>query len=409
MHPSHSSAIHDIAIAGGGMVGLALAIALARENMRVLVIERHPAGTQTLPEFDGRVCALALSSKRLLERLGAWAYLAPHAQPIADIRVVDGDSPFFLDFHYRDAAEEPFGWIAENRYTRLALAQAASGIPGLTWKEGVEITSFHTDGQGVGITLSDGTVERARLLAAADGKRSRLRELAGIGVHRHDYRQTAIVCTIEHEHAHHGLALERFLPDGPFAVLPMTENRSSLVWVEPEARAPAFTRLSGDELNREIRARTGNYLGATRALGRLFTYPLSLSLAKSYTAPRFALVGDAAHGIHPLAGQGVNLGFRDVAALHEAITARFRLGLDIGDSATLSRYARRRHLDNLSMIAATHGLNGLFLQNAAPVKLARRLGLWGVGHLPPLKKRFMRHAMGIDGDVPPLMRPLPAA
>lgn len=390
---------YDVIIAGGGMVGLTQTIALAREGLRVAVLERTPLPAQLEPAFDGRVSAVALASQRLLSAVGAWEGMEPHAQPILDIRVSDGDSPFFLHYDHHEVGSEPFGWIVENRHIRHALIEAARALPTL---EVIIDEVRHIEAQGSTVTVNGALA--ASLLIGADGKQSRVRELAGISCLEASYKQSAIVCTIAHAQPHGGLAQERFLPAGPFAVLPMTGNRSSLVWTEKTENIPLFLRLPEEEFVQEIRERVGDYLGEIRTEGPRFSYPLSLAHAQSYTAPRLALIGDAAHGIHPIAGQGVNLGWRDVAALAELITERAKLGLDIGAEDVLAAYARRRRFDNCSMLAVTDGLNRLFSNNLWPLKLARGLGLWGVSHLPPLKRFFMRDAMGLAGDVPKLMR-----
>lgn len=390
-------------------MGLSLAIALARAQMRVVVIEKTAMPAQLEPAFDGRVSAIAYGSRCMLEAIGVWPHMAQEAEPIQDIRVSDGDTPFFLHFDHHEVAEHPFGYIIENRHTRHALHQAASALPTLRIIDNAAILDVNRDDVGVTIRLDRGEVMRCALIVGADGRQSMLRTHAGIGVTRWSYRQTAIVCTIAHEAPHLGLAQERFLPAGPFAVLPMTSladgtHRSSLVWVEPEERVELYLELPDDELAQEISERVGGYLGGIRVIGRRFAYPLSLVHAKSYVAHRLALVGDAAHGIHPIAGQGVNLGFRDVAVLAELLTERFALGLDIGDAAILAHYERWRRFDNMAMLAATDGLNRLFLTRFAPVQWARGMGLLAVGKLPRLKRFFMHDAMGLAGDLPKMIK-----
>ncbi|MBV8939099.1 MAG: UbiH/UbiF/VisC/COQ6 family ubiquinone biosynthesis hydroxylase [Alphaproteobacteria bacterium] len=394
----------NIIIAGGGMVGLSLGIGLARAGVSVMLLERTPMAAQLDAAFDGRVSAIARGSSRLLARLGVWENLLPYAQPIWDIRVSDGHSPLFLHYDHREVDSEPFGWIVENRHIRWALAQAAEALPNLAVAAPEELTHLTADEGGVTVQCKNRGALRAQLLAAADGKQSRARELADIPVLETDYGQTAIVCTIAHEKPHGGLAQERFLPAGPFAVLPMTGNRSSLVWTEARRDAPVFLQLPNQECAHEIRERVGDYLGAITLEGPRFSYPLSAMHARRYIAPRLCLVGDAAHAIHPIAGQGVNLGFRDVAVLVELIAERFALGLDIGSQEVLSHYQRWRRFDNLTMLTVTDGLNRLFSNQLAPVQLARGAGLWAVSHMPALKRFFMRHAMGLTGDVPKLMR-----
>lgn len=400
----------DIIIAGAGMVGVTLALGLARRGLAIAVIDREPLSTRLDPTFDGRTTAVSFGAHRLLKRLDAWEGIAPYAEPILDIRVSDANSPFFLDYHYREVGTHPFGWIVENRCIRKALADAAAEYDNIIPITPAEPFALHRTDHAAEITLMDGRVLRAGLVVGADGRRSRIRDMAGIGTFSADYKQTAIVCTIAHEQPHHGLAQERFLPAGPFAVLPMQEDkntkfwRSSLVWTERSADAPLLMRLPEAEFIQEIRERTGDYLGEIRTTGPRFSYPLQVMHAKRYASPRVALAGDAAHGIHPIAGQGVNLGWRDVAVLTELVGEHARLGLDIGDMAMLRHYERWRRADNLTMLAVTDGLNRLFSNHLPPLKLARGLGLWAVGQLPPLKKLFMRDAMGLTGDLPALMQ-----
>lgn len=390
----------DVVISGGGMVGMSLAIGLAQQGMQVVVLERVALSSHREPAFDGRVSAIALGSQHILEDIGAWPYIAPHAQPISDIRVSDRQSPFFLHYDHKEVGDEPFGSIAENRHIRIGLHRRAQELESLHIIEGAELASMQPEGASIHIKLSDDRAITASLLLAADGKSSSARTLMGISATTRDYRQTAIVCTIGHSEPHHGLAQERFLPAGPFAVLPMQDNRSSLVWVEPQDRVQAYLDLPEPELLQEITERVGDYLGELRLVGPRFTYPLTLMHAHSYVAPRAALVGDAAHGIHPIAGQGVNLGFRDVAVLCQLLGDRFRLGLDIGSADVLEHYQRWRRFDNVTMLAVTDGLTHLFGTELLPVRLARGLGLWGVSKCPPLKRIFMKHAMGLLGDVP---------
>lgn len=391
----------DIIITGGGMVGMSMAIAAARLGRTVTVLERTAMPAQLDPGFDGRVSALALGSVHMLSAIGAWEGMRAQAEPILDIRVSDGDTPFFVHYDHRDIGDEPFGYIVENRYIRHALHEAAAKLPTLSIIEKAQITGFTANEKEARVTLADGREFTAALAMAADGKQSTLREMAGIKVTTRDYRQTAIVCTIAHEKPHQGLAQERFLPVGPFAVLPMTGQRSSLVWVEPKERAKLYLDLPKEECEQEITERVGDYLGKITLAGERFAYPLWASHAKDYIGTRLALIGDAAHGIHPIAGQGVNLGFRDVAVLEELIRKE---ASDIGGAALLAHYQRWRRFDNVSMLAVTDGLNQLFCSSLFPVKTARRLGMWGVNRLPPLKRFFMKHAMGLVGDVPESMK-----
>lgn len=396
---------YDVIIAGGGMVGMAASIAFATAGIRCAVVERVPHPNQLESKFDGRTSAIALGTKRLLERIGAWEHMAPHAEPINDIRVIDGDSPLFLHYDHHEVGNEPFGWIVENRVIREALfARGDALAEHIALFAPNSVTAADIQPGHAAVTLDDGRILQAPLLVVADGKFSTTRDMLGIKTTTIPYEQTALVCTIAHSEPHHGLALERFLPIGPFAVLPMQQNRSSLVWTESAERAKGLLQLPDDEFVEEIQRRVGGYLGDISLAGPRFSYPLTLVHAETYTAHRTALIGDAAHAIHPIAGQGVNLGFRDVAALAEVITDAKRLGLDIGFGTVLAGYARWRAFDATTMVAVTDTLTRLFSNDILPLKTARRFGLGAVGKIPPLKRFFMRHAMGLEGDLPRLMR-----
>lgn len=385
----------DAVIVGAGLVGMSMALSLAKTGLKIAVIERTKISSQLDAEFDGRVSAIALGSQYILDDIGAWEFMQPYAEPILDIRVSDGATPFFLHYDHKEVGKNPFGYIIENRYTRYALHQAAALLPNITLIENFKIKTLFQNQYNASITRDNGESITASLIIAADGKNSQIRELAGIKATHWDYKQTAIVCTIEHSLAHNGLAQERFLPIGPFAVLPMTGNRSSLVWVEPNDRVKIYMDLPEDEFVQEITERIGGYLGDIRTSGKRFSYPLSMLHAKKYSAQRIAFIGDAAHSIHPIAGQGVNLGFRDVATLGELIRKQYKCGLDIGAENILSDYEKLRAVDNLSMIAITDLLNRLFSNNILPIRTARDIGLWTVGKLPVVKRIFMHHAMGI--------------
>jgi 2-octaprenyl-6-methoxyphenol hydroxylase len=398
----------DIIIGGGGMVGLTLALALARAGLDVVVADPVPQAAATDAKFDGRVSALAFASVRMFEALGIWDHLAKDAQPIADILVTDAApdkpaSPFSLHFDSREQGS-PLGHIAENRHIRSALFAVAATAPNLTLIAPAALTALEADTHGIEATLSNGERVRARLAVAADGRESAMRERMGIGVVGWSYAQWGIVATVEHEKPHNGVAYEHFLPSGPFAILPMTGNRSSLVWTERDTIAPAMMKLPDDAFHAEIARRFGDHLGATKAAGPRWSYPLKFHLARAYVKPRFALAGDAAHGIHPLAGQGLNLGLKDAAALADVVLDAARLGLDIGALHILQRYERWRRFDSFALAAATDGLNRLFSNDFAPLRVVRDLGMGLVDAVGPARRFFMRHAGGDIGKLPRLMK-----
>lgn len=399
----------DVLIVGGGMVGMTLACALAGAGVAVAVIDRGRPEAQAAPEYDGRASAIAHASAQALKGIGIWPLLEPHASPIADIRVADGHpmrgvSPLFLHYDHRDVGAAPFGYIVENRHIRSALSVFAAGLPRLTLLAPAEVTGLSRDSHRAEVRLADGGTVGAGLVVAADGRFSRVRKQAGIAATDLRYRQTSIVCTVRHERAHNGVAVELFLPGGPFAMLPMTEDRCNVVWTERADLAPAYLALGDDAFLDELRRRFGDWLGAIELAGPRFSYPLGVLHAERYTDLRLALVGDAAHAIHPIAGQGLNLGLRDVAALAELIVDSHRLGLDPAGPQVLERYARWRRFDTMLLTAVTDGLNRLFSNDIGALRLARDLGLAGVNRLPPLKRFLMRHAMGTVGDLPRLVR-----
>ena len=394
----------DLIIIGGGMVGLSLAIAVAQSGVNVTVVEKDDLDLQLKPEFDGRVSAISLGSERVLNAIGVWQYMLPKAEAILDIRVADDYSTSHVHYNYHDTGSEPMGHMVENRHTRIALLKRVAELPNINLITKTEVSNFERDANNATVTLSNGSIWQAPLLVAADGRRSKMRDLVGIKTIERGYKQHAIVCTIEHELPHQGLALQRFLPAGPFAALPMQNNRSAIVWSEDERLAPEVIKLPDVEFAAEIKVRLGDYLGDFKVIGKRFSYPLNLVLAKKYIDNRFALVGDSAHGIHPIAGQGVNVGFRDVAVLAELIVEAMRLGQDIGGTKMLEHYQRWRRFDAMSMGAIMDGLTRLFSNDIKPIRLARDLGLDLVNKTPPLKRLFMRHAMGLMGDLPKMMR-----
>ena len=394
----------DVVIAGGGLVGLTLGVALAGAGIETAVVDGAPPAAMKGAAFDGRVSSIALGSRRVLDGIGVWPALADDAQPILEIRVSDGDAPLFLHYDHETVGSDPLGYIVENRSIRAALLERAEALTALRHLAPASVEALEPAGSGVEARLADGRCVRARLAVAADGANSGLRAAAGIETVRWSYEQTGIVCTVLHERPHRGIAHERFLPAGPFAILPMTGDRSSLVWTERAALAPSLMEASSEVFARELGARFGDFLGALEPTGPRWSYPLRLTHATRYVAPRLALAGDAAHAIHPLAGQGFNLGIRDAAVLAELVVDRARLGLDIGGDDVLTRYQRRRRFDSVVLMGVTDGFNRLFSNDNQGLRLVRAMGLAAVNEMPPVKRFFMRHAMGLAGDLPRLAR-----
>ncbi len=399
----------ECAIVGGGMVGGTLAVALASAGISTCLIDRAAPIALADEAFDGRASAIAHASERMLVALGLWARMTPYAEPILDIRVSDGPSLLFLHYDHRDIGEAPLGYIVENRAIRRALALRYAALDALRVVAPAEVRAVTAEQGGATIALGDGRALRADLVIAADGADSPLRRAMAIRATEWKYWQTGIVCTMGHEKPHRGVAHERFLPAGPFAVLPMSDDpvegyRSSIVWTERSERVPMFLKLSDADFSLELERRFGAWLGDVRILGKRWSYPLRLLHAENYIKPRFALIGDAAHTIHPIAGQGLNLGLRDVAALGEVLADAKRLGLDLGSTAVLERYQRWRRFDNMALAAVTDALNRLYSNDSAALALVRDLGMAAVNRMPPLKRFFMRHAMGTAGDLPRLLK-----
>lgn len=395
----------ELLIAGGGLIGLLLAVACAGAGLTVAVVDRQDPAASLDEGFDGRTSAIAYGSHKALEGIGVWPGVAASAEPILEIRIADDGSPLFLHYDHRELGTgTPLGYIVENRVLRRALIDRVRSTPNLVFLAPLAVASVSASLLAATASLSDGREIRARLAAAADGQRSPLRQAAGIRTFEWQYQQRAIVTTVCHQRPHHGIAVEHFLPAGPFAILPMTGNRSSIVWTERAELVPRLLGLSDAAFAQELADRFGDFLGTIEPIGPRWAYPLSLLLAERYAAPRLALVGEAAHMIHPIAGQGLNLGIRDVAVLAELVIDARRLGLDIGDEALLMQYQRWRRFDSLALAAVTDSLNRLFSNSFAPLRLARDIGLAAVHRLPPLKRLLMRDAMGLVGDLPRLVR-----
>lgn len=403
--PAPRAIITDVLIVGGGFVGGTLALALAKAGLAVALVEAADPAVRPAVDADGRATAIALTSRRLLTALGVWDRLAADAGPMRDIRVTDGPSRLFLHYHYRDVGNEPFGHMVENRLLRPAIIDKARTAAGVTFIAPARIADLEFGRARIEARLEDGRRIRASLVVAADGRFSQVREMAGIAVTGWSYRQTGIVCAVSHERHHGWVAHEHFLPAGPFAILPlMPGTRSSIVWTERAELAPVLMAMDEAEFLAELKRRFGDFLGALRLEGKPIAYPLGLQYAHRIIGRRLALVGDAAHVMHPIAGQGLNMGFRDVAALAQALEDGLSQGHDLGSDRILRRYARWRRFDNTVMLTLTDGLNRLFSNDIPPLRLARDLGLAGVQQIGPLKRFFMRHAMGLEGSLPRLMQ-----
>jgi 2-octaprenyl-6-methoxyphenol hydroxylase len=394
----------DVLIGGAGFAGLALAIALKQAlgpAYRVAVAD--PALGNTVN--DPRATAIVAAARRLFETVGAWQAVTEEVQPILDMRITDshlGDAvrPVFLTFDGDVEPGEPFAHMVENRPLLVALIERAK-------REGVALVPQAVIGQAntpshIEAQLADGNTIAARLLVAADGARSGIRQRAGIATHGWDYGQSGIVTTVAHERDHNGRAEEHFLPAGPFAILPLKGRRSSIVWTEAGAEAERIVALPDAEFHAELERRFGLHLGEIEAVGPRLTFPLGLAVARTFVAERIALVGDAAHVIHPIAGQGLNMGLKDVAALAEVIVDAARLGID--PATVLERYQRWRRFDTMAMGVATDGLNRLFSNHSDALRAVRDLGLGVVDRLPVLKRLFIREAAGLVGDVPKLLK-----
>ena len=400
--PAEIAAV-DVAVVGAGPVGGALACRLATVGVRVAIVDRAALPPMEHPDFDGRAYAIAAGGRTLLEEAGLWERLPYPAGPIRDIRVSDGRvgrpaSPLHLHFGAWEAGEEAFGWMVEARSLRMALNARMHDLPNLSVFAPAEAHVTRT-AEGAELAIAGGPTISCRLVVAAEGRRSPLREAARIPVTRLDYGQTGIVFAIAHDRPHNGIALEHFLPGGPFALLPMAgndaePNLSAIVWTERAKLAAYLLELPPERFAREAARRLGDHLGEVRLVGRRWSYPLTAMHAHRYTDTRLALVGDAAHGVHPIAGQGLNLGFLDVADLSRHIIAAVEAGADPGGPDLLRRYQAARRPANLAMLAATDTLDRLFSSDSRVLRAARDLGIAAVHRLPRLKRAFIRQAMG---------------
>ncbi len=408
----------EAAIVGGGLVGAALALALAQREIRVAVCDALPLERQLAEDFDGRAYAVALASRRFLSWLGLWDAVAPHAEEIRDILVTDGRpgepaSPLRLHFDAAEMGPDGFGHMVEDRHLRRALLNAAAAHPLIDYLAATP-AALETPDRSAGrvadpadrpiLALGDGRRLRADVAIGCEGRFSAVAQAIGVERIRAGYDQVGLVCAIEHERPHRGVAHELFLPSGPFAILPLTGNRSALVWTERTDLAESFEAVSDAVYLSELRRRLGGFLGEISLIGKRWVYPLGLSVADRFVGKRLALAGDAARGIHPIAGQGMNYGLRDAAALAEVLGDAARRGEDLGALDVLQRYERWRRPDSLVISAATDGLNRLFSNDIGPIRWARRFGLAAFGAVGPLRRAAMRVAAGDLESLPRSMR-----
>ncbi len=404
----------DAIIVGGGLAGGLCALALAQEGLNVALVDAEAPARFREDAFDSRTTALAYACARVFRRLGLWPAIEPHAEPIRDILVTDGRAPsavrwgaasaFHLHFDSRELeTDEALGFIVENRVLRSAIYDRIGAEPRIRLHAPARAMDPEFGAASARIMLDSGARIEAPLIVAADGKASPLRASAGIRVSNWGYGQTAIVTTVAHGRPHQGVAQELFLPSGPFAILPMSDNRSSIVWTERSEAAPAYLSLDDAAFLAELSRRFGDYLGALSLAGPRFGYPLAFHLAAAFAGRRVALIGDAAHAIHPIAGQGYNLAVKDIAALAEVLGDAAGLGLDIGSMSTLARYQRWRRFDSATLAFGTDALNRLFSNDFGPLRLARDLGMGAVNAVAPLRTFFMRQAGADVGRLPALM------
>ncbi len=400
----------DVLIIGGGLNGPALALALARAGQRAVVIDALPVDLRSADTFDGRSYALSAGTVRMLQRLGAWP--ATHATAIRQIKVTDGragegPAPFMLHFNAAEGDNGPMGQMIEDRYLRRALLSAIDANPRVTHIAPAKVVAQNVDTRGASVTLDDGRMFHGKLLVGADGKSSGTAERAGLTRSPLPYHQMAITCAIAHERPHDGIAHQFFMPGGPLAILPLTENRSSIVWSEDETRARALMAMDDADFLQALRPAFGRFLGQISLATPRTAFPLALSLLEAFVAPRVALVGDAAHGLHPVAGQGLNAGMRDVAALVDVLTDARKRGEDIGAADVLARYQSWRRPEVLALAAVTHGTTKLFSNDDRLLRGVRDIGLGVINAIAPLRRAMMREAAGITDSLnglPRLMR-----
>jgi 2-octaprenyl-6-methoxyphenol hydroxylase len=399
----------DIVIVGGGLIGSAMAVALASIGFDITVVDRQSNKLIKSQNFDGRAYALSHASIRMLKVLGIWNYFKENAQPILDIKVSDGRvgegaSDWFLHFDHQELEEGPMGHLIEDRYIREALKTNIEMSKQIKYIYNAEVISQTVKDTGVSLNLSDGQVLRTQLLVGCDGRNSKIAQWSNISYVGWDYNQTALVCALSHEKQHFGVAHQFFNPSGPLAILPLKGNKSSIVWTETKDRAKNINDMSDEDYLNALSPVIGSFLGCINLVGDRFSYPLGLSLADSFIAKRTVLVGDSAHGIHPLAGQGLNLGLKDIAALTEVLALAKRRGENFSSKQVLERYQKWRRFDTSAMAVATDSINKLFSNDNIILRSMRDIGLGSVNATPHLRRSFMRHAAGLSGDLPKLLQ-----
>ena len=399
----------DLLIVGGGLNGPVTALAAAKWGFTSTVIDALPQATRAAEDFDGRAYALSLTSVRLLKAVGIWEKIAEHAQPMLEIKVTDGRAgegaaPWMMHFDHAEIEEGPMGHMVEDRHLRTALLDALEAAKEITTLSGETVVAQDTSGATAKLTLASGRTLEGQVLIGCDGRQSGTAQRAGIRRIGWGYGQSALVCAVRHEKPHGGVAHQFFMPGGPLAILPLRENRSAIVWSEQTERAEALAAMADDDFLAALRPAFGSFLGEIALEGKRFAYPLGLTLATDFIAPRVALVGDAAHGLHPIAGQGLNAGLKDVAALAEVLRDARGRGQDIGSLAALRPYQSWRRFDTVSLALATDAFNRLFSNDNPALRLARDLGMAAVNGMKGMRRGFIREAAGLTGDLPVLMR-----
>lgn len=402
---------YDVAIVGGGLAGLTQALLLSREGFHVACIDREAPVTQLSKGYDTRTTAISWGSRNVLRQAGVWSFMEDgRACPIRDIKILDGESPFTLSFLSREVEDREFGWIVDNHDLRYILHKSASEAENIDHLTGDAVKMFHVKQDGVTVQMESGQELFSKLVLGCDGRRSATREFMGIGTWGHSYDQTAIVCLVDHELPHEHTALEHFLPEGPFASLPMWDEqggqkRSAVVWSIHGANASQFVNCTDAAFNKHLQRLYKGRFGNVKLSGARAAWPLNIKMAYEYTGSRMVLMAEAAHGIHPIAGQGLNLSLRDCASMTEILVDARNRGIeDWGAADLLAKYQKCRRLDNAMMGLSMEGFNGLFSNNLAPLKFARQAGLRIISKMPAFKRFFMTQAMGTVGHVPEMVK-----